>query len=297
MVNYLHNPNEVTMDIGFKTLLEITGAGVICKIFFDALSKQEATKVLNSVINRINLPTFFQITPPNGKLKNRFYGLIEVEFPTGYSMNQIKQALYEIYCTCRGSGLTESSVSTILLPFSFKSKAVTDTIYFFEEAEEKWLEGLKRPYALFFDEESRVEFRSLVEAFKPMCSDQITGDEAYLFTICSGSLLGARYSPSIIRRSVNIASELTLKNKELSDLSVREKLHCFVDVVSFLAGAIIEREILRNLIFSKSLEASIPKDLKSVDNIKEEEDKLLESLDYSKLVCEYLNSLVLNNEE
>jgi hypothetical protein len=284
------------MEFGFKTLLEITGAGVIGKIFFDTLSKQEATKILNSVINRINLPTFFQIIPPNGKLKDRFYGMIEVDFPTGYSTEQIKQAIYEVYCVCRGNGLTEPSVSTILLPFSFKEKSITDTIFFFEEAEEKWLAGLKRPYALFFDEESKVDFKNLVESFKPMCADQITGNEAYLLTICSGSLLGAKYSQTINRRAVNIASELTLKNKELSDLSAKQKLQCFIDVVSFLAGGLVEREVLKNLILSKSIEVSTIEDPSSVKNKKEAEDKLIESFDYTKLVCKYLNNLQSNFE-
>jgi hypothetical protein len=300
-VNYFHNFTEDKMSDWKNvviTVLQYTGGGYCAKILFETFAKNQAGNILTTLINNVNLPAFTQIQIFEKYPKDRYVGLVEVQFPESYSIEQVKQCLYEVYCVCRSEGLAEPNKKTILLPLAFSDKAKSDTIHFFERTKEMWLQGFMiQPFVVSFSaeyqhcftEDEEKEFNSLISAFKRLCTLEITSQQAHFFMLCTGSLIGAVYLKEIVNRCIQTASQMTLDNSSLISLTKAEKSELFISLVKYLIGDSSKRKLFETEMLVKIAETEV--NLNDVKNSDQIPDKSEKSFDLKQYACYEINRL------
>ncbi len=267
------------------TLLYGGAGGYGAKLFFETFAKNQINDFLLFLSKNTNLPSNVQIKLGENSATDRYFGLVELHFSSSMTIDQVKQCLYEVYCICRAEGLTIKGKNTILVSNTFSESSITSSQVFFNRAGEKWLDGFKiQPYGKVFSpvysenflDVEKVNLEQLIGSFQSICSNRITGSQAYLFLICSGVIIGGSFDYDVLNDCVAIASKMTLKNEKLVGFSQQKKARLFLQIVKFLFCE-AEKRNLFEIEFVRELKLG-----------KTEFDKVT-VFDIEKFVCQKLN--------
>ena len=188
---------------------------VFVYILVKPISKKFGTRFIEFIFKLTNLPYYVNIF-----CKDKFAGLnVKLSIKGGFTEQQIKSLLYEVFCICKAQDLTVEGKTYILYKDSFKEKGSSNTVNFYSSIKTRGFKVVDNFFTHNTVTANHSRFLLMIKEFELFCNLYISPSEAYLLTMLSGSCFGAVYEAAFLNSIVRIACNITIDNNELADLT------------------------------------------------------------------------------
>ena len=251
------------------------------------MARTQLTRFNDFIFNNFNLPVDWQPSIIHPYCEKKFNGFESLHKDSFFTEYQVKKCILAGFRVAKSKNLTVLYKDSILLRDAYSEKGFTNTSFFFKRIRKSWIKSLevKKPYSAI-ELEAILAFDELVKSFMPMCSSYITAQEAGLFVLSCGSILGAVYNEDIYKDAITTASKMTLRLSDYSPKNIIESRKAFLDILSNfvslpLVDCVISRKKLQDKISkSFSIDLSLTKDAQIVDS----ENVLFQAINQSKVI-------------
>ncbi len=141
--------------------------------------------------------------------------------------NSLKKVLYSIYTVSKSRNLITEPKEPILSLTAYNEKKKDRSHIFFQSCEDNINE--------IFDisPKQKEYFDLLLQSFKIVCPNYITGEQAWLFIHCVGGIFGAVYQEPFYWDLICLTSKLTIENED-SPIESEDSLNLFIEILGML---------------------------------------------------------------